>query len=178
MKTYRFASFKMFLTPIWIRPTTFLCMRQQSPSPERPLRFLCGGRLCFRLQYFKETWFIDRLCIYAFIHLHTFYPLRYDVPSAIPDASIQRAGENVQAIIREVSTSSLLRDPGEDRHGKVVFFDLFGKMVVVYPERVGAILNTLVGIASLLSIYFATSKGKEVKKGTCILLKTRGVACA
>ena len=96
-----------------------------------------------------------------------FNPSRSDVPSAIPDASIQRAGENVQVIIREVSTSPLLRDPGEDRHGKVVFFDLFGKMVVVYPERVGAILNTLVGITSLLSIYFATSKGREVKEGTC-----------
>ena len=92
-------------------------------------------------------------------------PSRYDVPSAIPDASIQRAGENVQAIIREVSTSPLLGDPGEDRHGKVVFFDLFGKMVVIYPERVGAILNILVGIASLLSIYFGTSRGRGVKKG-------------
>ena len=120
------------------------------------------------------------ICVFIHVVICTLFtlPSRYDVPSAIPDASIQRAGENVQAIIREVSTSPLLRDPGEDRHGKVVFFDLFGKMVVVYPERVGAILNTLVGIASLLSIYFATSKGKEVKKGTCILLKTRGVACA
>ena len=117
------------------------------------------------------------VCVFIHLFICTFsftLPSRYDVPSAIPDASIQRAGENVQAIIREVSTSPLLRDPGEDRHGKVVFFDLFGKMVVIYPERVGVILNILVGIASLLSIYFGTSRGRGVKKGT---LKTQRVAC-
>ena len=86
-------------------------------------------------------------------------PFRYDVPSAIPDASIQRAGENVLAIVCEVSTSPLLEDPGEDRHGKLVFFDLFGKTVIIYPERVAAILNTLVGIAALVSVYFGTSRG-------------------
>ena len=85
-------------------------------------------------------------------------PFRYDVPSAIPDASIQRAGENVQAIVREVSTSPLLEDPKEDRHGKLVFFDLFGKTVIMYPERVAAILNTLVAIAAVLNVYFGTSR--------------------
>ncbi len=53
-------------------------------------------------------------------YIHTPHTHRYDVPSAIPDGSIQRAGENVVAILREVATSEQLANPSEeDTHGKV-----------------------------------------------------------
>ena len=54
------------------------------------------------------------------LHTHTPHTHRYDVPSAIPDGSIQRAGENVVAILREVAISEQLANPSEeDTHGKV-----------------------------------------------------------
>lgn len=67
---------------------------------------------------------------------------RYDVSSAIPDGSIQRAGENILALLREVAHSPSLSNPSaEDRHGKIVFFDILGLMGVVYSERVAMVMN-------------------------------------
>lgn len=67
---------------------------------------------------------------------------RYDIPAAVPNGSIQRAGENLLALLREVANSTHLSDPTkEDVHGKIVFFDIFGLMTVVYSERVAMVLN-------------------------------------
>ena len=66
---------------------------------------------------------------------------RYDTDDRIPDGSIQRAGENILALIKEIGSSDLLADPGEDRHGKVAYYDVLGLVMVYYPERLGLIMN-------------------------------------
>ena len=82
---------------------------------------------------------------------------RHDTPDRIPDGSIQRAGENVMSMVRALGVSPLLEDPGEDRHGKVVFFDILGLFSVVYPERLALIFNTLVLVGCAASLYTGIS---------------------
>eukprot|EP00731_Ephydatia_muelleri_P019134 Em0011g1174a len=81
------------------------------------------------------------------------YHTEYDIPSAIPDACIQRAGDNLVALVKGVANSPFLAHPGDYKHGKVVFFDFLGLFMVVYPERVGLILNTAVVLVSLCYLY-------------------------
>lgn len=85
---------------------------------------------------------------------------RFDTPGHIPDTSIQRAGENVVALVKEVAASPLLADPGEDKHGKMIFFDLFGLVSVVYPERLAVVINSSFVLISVAAIYFSVSKRK------------------
>ena len=86
---------------------------------------------------------------------------RYDIPSSIPDGSIQRAGDNVLALVSEIASSPLLADPGEDKHGKVTFFDVAGLFMVVYPERIGTIINCTTILLSIFVIWFQHRKGGE-----------------
>lgn len=53
------------------------------------------------------------------------------------------AGENLLAVVKAISNSSLLSDPGEFRHGRLVFFDVLGHTMIVYPARMGIIINTM-----------------------------------
>ena len=84
--------------------------------------------------------------------------------SGIPDGCIQRAGDNVLALVSTVARSPYLAHPGDDRHGKVVFFDIFGLISVVYPERIAVIINGITAVASLLSMYFGVSRSR-MKQG-------------
>lgn len=100
------------------------------------------------------------------LHSLPFFPLtfRYDIPSAIPDGSIQRAGENVMALLKEVISSPLLSHPEEDDiHGKIIFFDVMGLMMVVYSERLGAIVNLVTAAIVLLTIYVGTAPSSTKK---------------
>ena len=83
------------------------------------------------------------------------FNIRYDVPSAIPDGSIQRAGDNVLALLQAVVDSPYLSNPSaEDLVGKNVFFDILGLLGVVYPEKVAIVINmTLVLLVAVLMIY-------------------------
>lgn len=90
------------------------------------------------------------------------FPLscRFDTPSQISDASIQRAGENVAALVKEVANSSLLPDPGEDKHGKLIFFDFLGLFSVVYPERLAVVVNSFFVLISVAAVYFGVARGR------------------
>ena len=91
-------------------------------------------------------------------------PFRYDIPSAIPDGSIQRAGENVMALLKEVISSPLLSHPEEDDiHGKIIFFDVMGLMMVVYSEGLGVIVNLITAAVVLLTIYVGTAPSSTKK---------------
>lgn len=60
------------------------------------------------------------------------------------------------AILRKVADSPQLSDPSaEDRHGKVIFFDIFGLMTVVYSERVGMVMNFV--LAFLVTVNFVSA---------------------
>ena len=60
-------------------------------------------------------------------------------------------------MVKALSISPLLDDPGADRHGKVIFFDVLGQFSIVYPEQIALIINSLVVIGCLASIYWRIS---------------------
>ncbi|XP_022089231.1 endoplasmic reticulum metallopeptidase 1-like isoform X2 [Acanthaster planci] len=80
------------------------------------------------------------------------YHTKYDNLDSIPPGCIQRSGDNIQALATHLANSSTLHNGIEqDRHGKMVFFDLLGLVMVAYPARVGVILNSVVVGAVFLS---------------------------
>uniref|UniRef100_A0A8C2WID2 Endoplasmic reticulum metallopeptidase 1 n=1 Tax=Cyclopterus lumpus TaxID=8103 RepID=A0A8C2WID2_CYCLU len=86
----------------------------------------------------------------AFIENGFIYHTKYDTSDRILTDSIQRAGDNILAVLRYLVTSEKLADSSEYRHGNMVFFDLLGVVVVAYPARVGTILNYMVAAATFL----------------------------
>ncbi|XP_054467856.1 endoplasmic reticulum metallopeptidase 1 isoform X1 [Anoplopoma fimbria] len=86
----------------------------------------------------------------AFIENGFIYHTKYDTADRIHTDSIQRAGDNILAVLRYLVMSEKLADSSEYRHGNMVFFDLLGVVVVAYPSRVGTILNYMVAAATFL----------------------------
>ncbi|KAM4634232.1 endoplasmic reticulum metallopeptidase 1 [Polymixia lowei] len=86
----------------------------------------------------------------AFIENGFIYHTKYDTADRILTDSIQRAGDNILAVLKHLVMSEKLSDSSEYRHGNMVFFDLLGVVVVAYPARVGTILNYLVATATFL----------------------------
>ncbi|KAM9307327.1 endoplasmic reticulum metallopeptidase 1 [Pholidichthys leucotaenia] len=86
----------------------------------------------------------------AFIENGFIYHTKYDTADRILTDSIQRAGDNILAVLKYLVTSEKLADSSEYRHGNMVFFDLLGVVVVAYPARVGTILNYMVATATFL----------------------------
>ena len=67
------------------------------------------------------------------------------------------------ALVKEIASSPLLADPGEDKHGKVTFFDVAGLFMVVYPERIGTIMNCATILLSVVVIWLHCRRGGERK---------------
>uniref|UniRef100_A0A8C5DPR4 Endoplasmic reticulum metallopeptidase 1 n=1 Tax=Gouania willdenowi TaxID=441366 RepID=A0A8C5DPR4_GOUWI len=86
----------------------------------------------------------------AFIENGFIYHTKYDTANRILTDSIQRAGDNILAVLKHLVTSEKLANTSEYRHGNMVFFDLLGVVVVAYPARVGSILNYMVATAAFL----------------------------
>ena len=80
------------------------------------------------------------------------YHTSQDLPDAITPGSIQRAGENLLEMVKQLSRSPLVADPSQDRHGAMVFYDFLGLFMVIYPQRIGSILNTLVAVITFVCI--------------------------
>ena len=121
------------------------------------------------LNKFADT-ILAKLSTYTVIVAKTLTTLflsapRFDTPSRIPDGCIQRAGENVVALVKEVANSPLLVDPAEDKHGKMIFFDLLGLFSIAYPERLAIIINTFFVLLSVVTIYASIAKGKGANDG-------------
>ena len=62
------------------------------------------------------------------------------------------SGDNLLALVRALANSPQLADPGDDRHGNMVYCDVIGQMVIMYPQRIGAILNTIVVVVVMLDV--------------------------
>ncbi|TRZ14297.1 hypothetical protein HGM15179_012804 [Zosterops borbonicus] len=77
----------------------------------------------------------------AFIENGYIYHTEYDTSDRILTDSIQRAGDNILAVLKYLATSEKLAKSFEYRHGNVVFFDILGLFVLAYPARVGTIMN-------------------------------------
>ena len=93
------------------------------------------------------------------------YHTKYDSAKAIPKGSIQRAGENVLGVIKAMSLSPYLENPGEYKHGNTVFFDVLGSFIIHYPKRLQLLMNNVTCIVVLLFfvqrlVRFKFSSGK------------------
>ncbi|MFT7815443.1 endoplasmic reticulum metallopeptidase 1 [Arapaima gigas] len=86
----------------------------------------------------------------AFIENGFIYHTKYDTPDRIVPDSIQRAGDNIFAVLKHLLMSEKLADSSEYRHGNMVFFDLLGVFMVAYPARVGTIINYMAAMATFL----------------------------
>ncbi|KAL1787365.1 endoplasmic reticulum metallopeptidase 1 [Sigmodon hispidus] len=86
----------------------------------------------------------------AFIENGYIYHTKYDTADRILIDSIQRAGDNILAVLKYLATSDMLASSSEYRHGNMVFFDVFGLFVIAYPSRVGVIINYMVVMAVIL----------------------------
>uniref|UniRef100_A0A673YA56 Endoplasmic reticulum metallopeptidase 1 n=1 Tax=Salmo trutta TaxID=8032 RepID=A0A673YA56_SALTR len=89
----------------------------------------------------------------AFIENGFLYHTKYDTSDRILTDSIQRAGDNILAVLKHLVMSEELADSSEYRHGNMVFFDLLGMVVVAYPARVGTIINYMTAMATFLYLF-------------------------
>ncbi|KAJ7986832.1 hypothetical protein DPEC_G00332500 [Dallia pectoralis] len=89
----------------------------------------------------------------AFMKNGFLYHTKYDTPDRILTDSIQRAGDNVLAILKHVTMSEELGDMSKSPLGKMVFFDLLGIWMVAYSARVGTIMNYVIAVATLLYLF-------------------------
>ena len=68
------------------------------------------------------------------------------------------------ALLKEVIKSPLLSHPEEeDVHGKVIFFDVMGLMMIVYSERLGVVVNLVTAAVVLLTVYVGTAPSSSKK---------------
>ncbi|XP_019723557.1 endoplasmic reticulum metallopeptidase 1 [Hippocampus comes] len=109
----------------------------------------------------------------AFIENGFIYHTKYDTADRILTGSIQRAGDNILAVLKHLLMSEELADSSEYRHGNMVFFDVLGMVVVAYPARVGTILNYMVAVATF--IYLARKASQPGNRGGRYV---RNLACA
>ncbi|XP_038457356.1 endoplasmic reticulum metallopeptidase 1 [Canis lupus familiaris] len=86
----------------------------------------------------------------AFIENGYIYHTKYDTADRILTDSIQRAGDNILAVLKYLATSDMLPSSSKYRHGNMVFFDVLGLFVIAYPSRVGSIINYMVVMAVVL----------------------------
>ncbi|XP_033736585.1 endoplasmic reticulum metallopeptidase 1-like [Pecten maximus] len=101
----------------------------------------------------------------AYISNGYVYHTMNDVPETIPPGCLQRAGENLLSIVQALATNPKLADPGDDRHGSMVFYDLVGLVVVHYPKRIGSILNCIVSFCTFILLWRKAASGR-VQTGT------------
>ncbi|KAM9675284.1 endoplasmic reticulum metallopeptidase 1 isoform 1-T1 [Dama dama] len=86
----------------------------------------------------------------AFIENGYIYHTKYDTADRILTDSIQRAGDNILAVLKYLATSDMLASSSEYQHGNMVFFDVLGLFVIAYPSRVGSIINYMVVIMAVV----------------------------
>uniref|UniRef100_A0A8C8LWM2 Endoplasmic reticulum metallopeptidase 1 n=1 Tax=Oncorhynchus tshawytscha TaxID=74940 RepID=A0A8C8LWM2_ONCTS len=111
----------------------------------------------------------------AFIENGFIYHTKYDTPDRILTDSIQRAGDNILAVLKHLVMSEELADSSEYRHGNTVFFDLLGMVVVAYPAHVGTIINYITAIATFLYLFKKCFHPSNMGKGCCYV---KELACA
>jgi len=77
------------------------------------------------------------------------YHTKYDTEERIPAGSVQRAGDNLLALVRHIAQSEVLADTQAYGQGGVVFFDFLGLFVIHYSEWVGVLINLVVVTVSI-----------------------------
>uniref|UniRef100_A0A8C4S118 Endoplasmic reticulum metallopeptidase 1 n=1 Tax=Erpetoichthys calabaricus TaxID=27687 RepID=A0A8C4S118_ERPCA len=86
----------------------------------------------------------------AFIENGYLYHTRFDTANRILTESIQRAGDNILAVIKHLATSNELSASIQYQHDSMVYFDLLGVYLVAYPARTGTIINCIVAVVTFI----------------------------
>lgn len=76
-------------------------------------------------------------------------------------------GENLLATVRNILSSPYLAHPADYRHGNMVFFDVIGLFMIVYPERLGQVFNAITAFIIIYKIIMKSIKpsvGKTLEK--------------
>lgn len=55
-------------------------------------------------------------------------------------------------MLEAIASTPKLTNPGADRHGDMVFFDIVGIVMIAYPKRMATILNMVIIIFGLFGI--------------------------
>lgn len=85
----------------------------------------------------------------AYVKNGYIYHTKYDTEDRIPSGSIQRAGDNVLAVVKHLGDSDVLTHTEASNKGSIVFFDLLGFCLIYYPEWLGILINVIVVIVSV-----------------------------
>jgi hypothetical protein len=64
------------------------------------------------------------------------------------------SGENLLALIKRLASSPQLEDPKHEAKGNMVFYDIIGKFLIIYPDRIGRVINYVIAII----IFFGVAK--------------------
>ncbi|GMT16478.1 hypothetical protein PFISCL1PPCAC_7775, partial [Pristionchus fissidentatus] len=88
------------------------------------------------------------------------YHTEFDTEERIDVGSIQRAGENVLAVVRKVISEDDLSKPGKAaEQNKWVFYDVVGLFTVTYTVELGVLLNVGTSIATLFHTVMRIKRG-------------------
>uniref|UniRef100_A0A5S6Q8N2 FXNA-like protease n=1 Tax=Trichuris muris TaxID=70415 RepID=A0A5S6Q8N2_TRIMR len=95
----------------------------------------------------------------AFVKNGYVYHNEFDRPEYITAGCIQRAGENVLAMVNAVLQSDCMRTHcvDNDRHG--VFFDMLGLFTLSYSLSTSRVMNSLIVTAAVAVFFAGISKG-------------------
>ncbi|MCP9262080.1 Endoplasmic reticulum metallopeptidase 1 [Dirofilaria immitis] len=87
------------------------------------------------------------------------YHTEFDTPKYITSGCIQRAGENLLAVVKALVKSPYLNRPGDfEQANRWVFYDVVGIFTVFYPVTIGQILNYAAAVVVLIVISFRIGK--------------------
>ncbi|XP_064542476.1 endoplasmic reticulum metallopeptidase 1 isoform X2 [Drosophila montana] len=78
------------------------------------------------------------------------YHTRYDRAEIFPRGSFQNTGDNLLALIREISSAPELEDTSKHAEGHTVYYDVMGWFLVFYTQTEGIILNVVVSIGAII----------------------------
>ena len=76
------------------------------------------------------------------------------------------------SLLMTLASSPQVVNPGDDKHGSMVFYDVVGLFMVYYPQRVAVIINWTVVI--LMLVYFGkkVSNSKGEISAFCLFFTT------
>ncbi|XP_037092427.1 endoplasmic reticulum metallopeptidase 1-like [Pollicipes pollicipes] len=101
----------------------------------------------------------------AFIRNGYVYHTPYDDERQITAGSVQRAGENVEAILLRLATGDDMVDAHKQEVGTMVFMDVLGLFMLVYPDWLSEVICCVVaGVAGVTIFGSLKSKGLSVRQ--------------
>ncbi|VDM38403.1 unnamed protein product [Toxocara canis] len=88
------------------------------------------------------------------------YHTEFDVPRYISEGCIQRAGENILALVKALVKSPYLDDPSQFEQGnRWVFYDVIGLFTVFYTISLGTVLNYSTVMVVFALVIYRVNKG-------------------